>query len=34
MPKYHELVDDMFDSLTSEEAETLVRLLKKVRNKV
>ncbi|MBV7508657.1 MarR family transcriptional regulator [Bacillus sp. sid0103] len=34
MLKYHELVDDMFDSLNSDEAETLVNLLKKVRNKV
>ncbi|MEH7356607.1 MarR family transcriptional regulator [Neobacillus drentensis] len=34
MPKYHELVDDMFDSLISDEAETLVDLLKKVSNKV
>ncbi|MBA9028307.1 MarR family winged helix-turn-helix transcriptional regulator [Peribacillus huizhouensis] len=34
MPKYHELVDNMFDSLNSDEAETLVNLLKKVRNKV
>ncbi|ULT55032.1 MarR family transcriptional regulator [Neobacillus drentensis] len=34
MPNYHQVVDDMFDSLNSEEAETLVRLLKKVRNKV
>jgi MarR family transcriptional regulator, 2-MHQ and catechol-resistance regulon repressor len=34
MPKYHQVVDDMFDSLDSEEAETLVHLLKKVRNKV
>lgn len=34
MPKYHELVDDMFDSLNSNEAETFVNLLKKVRNKV
>ncbi|MFJ5716785.1 MarR family winged helix-turn-helix transcriptional regulator [Neobacillus sp. NPDC093127] len=34
MPKYHELVDSMFDSLNSNEAETLVHLLKKVRNKV
>ena len=33
MPKYHELVD-MFDSLISDEAETLVHLLKKVSNKV
>jgi MarR family transcriptional regulator, 2-MHQ and catechol-resistance regulon repressor len=34
MPKYHELVDDMFDSLNSDEAQTLVYLLKKVRDKV
>ncbi|OIK16477.1 MarR family transcriptional regulator [Bacillus sp. MUM 116] len=34
MPKYHELVEDMFDSLISDEAETLVHLLKKVRKKV
>lgn len=34
MPKYYELVDDMFDSLNSDEAETLIQLLKKVRNKV
>ncbi|MFH0068145.1 MarR family winged helix-turn-helix transcriptional regulator [Peribacillus sp. NPDC056705] len=34
MPKYRELVDDMFDSLNSDEAETFVNLLKKVRNKV
>ena len=34
MPNYHQVVDDMFDSLNSEEAETLVHLLKKVRNKV
>ena len=26
MPKYHELVDDMFDSLNWDEAETLVQL--------
>ncbi|MFJ7728621.1 MarR family winged helix-turn-helix transcriptional regulator [Neobacillus sp. NPDC097160] len=32
MPKYYELVDNMFDSLNSNEAETLVHLLKKVRN--
>ncbi|MFL6560744.1 MAG: MarR family winged helix-turn-helix transcriptional regulator [Bacillus sp. (in: firmicutes)] len=32
MPKYHEFVDDMFVSLNSNEAETLVNLLKKVRN--
>ncbi len=29
MPKYHELVDNMFDSLNSDEAETLMNLLKK-----
>ena len=34
MPKYHELVDDMFDSLNSDEAETLAQLLKKVNTKV
>ncbi|WP_066068847.1 MarR family winged helix-turn-helix transcriptional regulator [Neobacillus soli] len=34
MPKYYELVDDMFDSLNSDEAEILIQLLKKVRNKV
>ena len=34
MPKYHEFVHQMFDSLDSDEAETLVQLLKKVRNKV
>ncbi|WP_144549631.1 MarR family winged helix-turn-helix transcriptional regulator [Bacillus sp. X1(2014)] len=34
MPKYHECVNQMFDSLESDEAETLVQLLKKVRNKV
>ena len=34
MPKYHEFVDNMFDSLTSDEAETLVNLMKKVRDKV
>ena len=33
MPDYHQVVDDMFNSLNSEEAETLVHLLKKVRNK-
>ncbi|MFL6560458.1 MAG: MarR family winged helix-turn-helix transcriptional regulator [Bacillus sp. (in: firmicutes)] len=32
MPKYHLLVDHMFDSLNSDEAETFVQLLKKVRN--
>jgi MarR family 2-MHQ and catechol resistance regulon transcriptional repressor len=34
MPKYHEFVYQMFDSLDSDEAETLVQLLKKVRYKV
>ncbi|MEH7502478.1 MarR family transcriptional regulator [Neobacillus drentensis] len=34
MPKYHKFVNQMFDSLDSDEAETLVQLLKKVRNKV
>ncbi|MEH7095533.1 MarR family winged helix-turn-helix transcriptional regulator [Neobacillus vireti] len=34
MPNYHQIVDNMFDSLNSGEAETLVHLLKKVRNKV
>jgi MarR family 2-MHQ and catechol resistance regulon transcriptional repressor len=34
MPKYHEFVNHMFDSLDSNESETLVQLLKKVRNKV
>lgn len=34
MPKYHEFVNQMFDSLDSYEAETLVQLLKKVRYKV
>jgi MarR family 2-MHQ and catechol resistance regulon transcriptional repressor len=34
MPKYYEFVNHMFDSLDSDEAETLVQLLKKVRNKV
>ena len=34
MPKYHEFVNQMFDSLYSDEAETLVQLLKKVKNKV
>jgi MarR family transcriptional regulator, 2-MHQ and catechol-resistance regulon repressor len=34
MPKYHEFVHHMFDSLDSDEAETLVKLLKKVRSKV
>ncbi|MEH7118055.1 MarR family transcriptional regulator [Neobacillus vireti] len=34
MPKYHEFINQIFDALDSNEAETLVRLLKKVRNKV
>ncbi|NHC40587.1 MarR family transcriptional regulator [Bacillus sp. MM2020_1] len=34
MPKYHEFVDNMFDSLDFDEAETLVNLMKKVRDKV
>jgi len=34
MPKYHECVNHMFDSLNSVEAEKLIQLLKKVRNKV
>lgn len=34
MPKYHEFVNSMFDSLSSDEEKTLVRLLKKVRDKV
>ena len=32
MSKYYELVDQMFDSLTGDESDTLVLLLKKVRN--
>ena len=31
MPKHYELVDDMFESLTKDEEETIVRLLKKVK---
>ncbi|MCM3764913.1 MarR family winged helix-turn-helix transcriptional regulator [Neobacillus niacini] len=34
MPKHHELVDEIFSSLTSEEAGALVQLLEKVRNEV
>ncbi|MEH7374672.1 MULTISPECIES: MarR family winged helix-turn-helix transcriptional regulator [Bacillaceae] len=34
MPKYHELVNQMFEALDSDEAETLVNLMKKVKNKV
>jgi MarR family transcriptional regulator, 2-MHQ and catechol-resistance regulon repressor len=31
MPKHHEMVDSMFESLTEDEAEGLVELLKKVK---
>ncbi|MEH7109729.1 MarR family winged helix-turn-helix transcriptional regulator [Bacillus sp. JJ1764] len=34
MPKYNEFVHQLFDSLNADEAEILVHLLKKVRNKV
>jgi MarR family transcriptional regulator, 2-MHQ and catechol-resistance regulon repressor len=34
MPKHEEFVDFTFDSLTSNEKENLVRLLKKVKNRV
>ena len=34
MPKYHEFIHHMFGSLDFVEGETLVQLLKKVRNKV
>lgn len=34
MPKYHEFVGNMFDSLELEESDTLVKLLIKVKNKV
>ena len=34
MPKYYDSVDQMFNLLDSNEAETLVQLLKKVRDKV
>jgi MarR family transcriptional regulator, 2-MHQ and catechol-resistance regulon repressor len=34
MLKHQKVVDDMFDSLNSDEAETLVHLLKKVKDKV
>lgn len=34
MPKHHELVDYMLVSLNNEEADTLVKLLKKVGKKV
>lgn len=29
MPKHHEVIDNMFDSLSPDESETLVHLLKK-----
>ncbi|MEH7883712.1 MarR family transcriptional regulator [Bacillus sp. JJ1609] len=31
MPKHHEMVDSMFDSLSAEEAEDFIQLLKKVK---
>lgn len=34
MPKHQELIDDMFGSLNHDEAETMVKLLKKVRKRV
>ncbi|WHY89683.1 MarR family transcriptional regulator [Neobacillus cucumis] len=34
MPKHHELIEDMFHSLNYDEAETLVRLLEKVKNTI
>ncbi|MGG1400701.1 MarR family transcriptional regulator [Bacillus salipaludis] len=34
MPKHHELIEDMFHSLNSDEAETLVQLLEKVKNTI
>ncbi|WP_026576122.1 MarR family winged helix-turn-helix transcriptional regulator [Bacillus sp. UNC438CL73TsuS30] len=34
MPKHHELIEDMFHLLNSDEAETLVRLLEKVKNTI
>jgi len=34
MPKYHEFINQMFDALDSNEAKTMVHLLKKVRNKI
>ncbi|WP_231507804.1 MarR family winged helix-turn-helix transcriptional regulator [Bacillus sp. UNC41MFS5] len=34
MPKYHEFINQMFEALDSDEAETLVNLMKKVKNKV
>lgn len=34
MPKYHKFVNQMFNSLDSDEAETFVQLLNKVKNKL
>ncbi|WP_088040556.1 MarR family winged helix-turn-helix transcriptional regulator [Bacillus sp. EAC] len=34
MPKYHDLINSMFDSLDLDETYTFVKLMKKVRNKV
>ncbi|WP_257206581.1 MarR family winged helix-turn-helix transcriptional regulator [Priestia megaterium] len=34
MPKHHKLVDDMFAALNNNEAETLIKLLKKIGKKV
>lgn len=34
MPKQQQLVDDMFSSLTNEEAQLLIRMLKKVNKRV
>ncbi|MDR6999196.1 MarR family transcriptional regulator [Neobacillus niacini] len=34
MPKHHEFVNNMFQSINSDEAKTLVQLLEKVKNKV
>jgi MarR family transcriptional regulator, 2-MHQ and catechol-resistance regulon repressor len=31
MPKHYELIDDMFESLTKDEKETIVKLLRKVK---
>jgi hypothetical protein len=31
MPKYHELINQMFESLDADEAGTLIQLLKKLR---
>jgi MarR family transcriptional regulator, 2-MHQ and catechol-resistance regulon repressor len=34
MPKYNEFINEIFESLTADETEALVQLLKKVRNNV